>query len=91
MYLFLSELGLHCCVWAFSYCSEWGILFSCSMQISLVVMRGSRVHDSVVVAYRLGCPTACGIFLDQGLNPCPLHWLADSCPWDYQGILMCFI
>ena len=21
---------------------------------------------------------ACGVFLDQGLNPCPLHWQADS-------------
>ena len=29
---------------------------------------------SVVVAHRLICPTAYGIFLDQGLNPCPLHW-----------------
>ena len=26
----------------------------------------------------LSCPTACGIFPDQGLNPCPLHWQADS-------------
>ena len=27
---------------------------------------------SVVVAHTLSCPTARGIFLDQGLNPCPL-------------------
>ena len=26
------------------------------------------------------CPVACGIFLDQGSNPCPLHWQADSYP-----------
>ena len=25
--------------------------------------------DSVVVAYELSCSVACGIFLDQGLNP----------------------
>ena len=25
--LFLAALGLHCCVWAFSSCSEWGLLF----------------------------------------------------------------
>ena len=27
---------------------------------------------------------ACGIFLDQGLNPCPLHWQAYSYPL-HQG------
>ena len=35
---------------------------------------------SVVVAHRLSCPEACGIFLDQELNPCPLHWQAASYP-----------
>ena len=24
------------------------------------------------------CSTVCEIFLDQGLNPCPLHWQAES-------------
>ena len=33
---------------------------------------------SVVVAHGLSCSTACGIFPDQGSNPCPLHWQADS-------------
>ena len=28
---------------------------------------------------------ACGIFLDQGSNPCPLHWQEDSLPLSYQG------
>ena len=32
---------------------------------------------SVVVAYRLSCPMARGIFPDQGSNLCPLHWQAD--------------
>ena len=39
---------------------------------------GSRLMGSVVVAHGLSCSTACGIFPDQGLNPCPLHWEADS-------------
>ena len=26
----------------------------------------------------LSCSTACGIFPDQGSNPYPLHWQADS-------------
>ena len=28
---------------------------------------------------------AYGIFLDQGSNPCPLHWQMDSKPLDHQG------
>ena len=39
---------------------------------------GSRRVGSVVVAHRLSCSAACGIFPDQGSNPCPLHWQADS-------------
>ena len=29
------------------------------------------------MAHGLSCSAACGIFLDQGSNPCPLHWQAD--------------
>ena len=39
---------------------------------------GSRCAGSVVVAHGPSCSTACGIFPDQGSNPCPLHWQADS-------------
>ena len=35
--------------------------------------------------HRLSCPAACGIFLDQGLNLCPLHWQVDSQPLHLQG------
>ena len=40
----------------------------------------SEHTGSVVVAHGLGCSEACGIFLEQGLNPRPLHWQADSYP-----------
>ena len=33
---------------------------------------------SVVVVHGLSCSLACGIFPDQGANPCALHWQADS-------------
>ena len=33
---------------------------------------------SVVVAHELSCSVACGIFLDQELNLCPLHGQVDS-------------
>ena len=46
---------------------------------------GSRCAGSVVVAHRPSCSAACGIFPDQGSNPCPLHWQADSQPLRHQG------
>ena len=46
---------------------------------------GSRRADSVVVVHGPSCSAACGIFPDQGSNPCPLHWQADSQPLCHQG------
>ena len=46
---------------------------------------GSRRAGSVVVAHGPSCSAACGIFLDQGSNPCPLHQQADSQPLLHQG------
>ena len=52
---------------------------------------GSRRAGSVVVAHGPRCSVACGIFPDQGLNPCPLHWQADSQPLRHQGSPRFFI
>ena len=46
---------------------------------------GSRRAGSVVVAHGPSYSAACGIFPDQGSNPCPLHWQADSQPLRHQG------
>ena len=46
---------------------------------------GSRRAGSVVVAHGPSCSVACGLFPDQGLNPYPLHWQADSQPLRHQG------
>ena len=46
---------------------------------------------SVVVAHGPSCSVACGIFPDQGLNPCPLNWQADSQPLRHQGSPIIFI
>ena len=52
----------------------------------LVVEHGLQVWvTSEVVAPTLSCSAACGILQDQGLNPCPLCWQADSQPLDHQG------
>ena len=67
---FLAALGLCCCMWAFSSCGERGLLFVAVRGLliavaSLVAEHGSRCAGSVVVARRLSCSAACGIFLDQ--------------------------
>ena len=47
---------------------------------------GSRRACSVVVAHGPRSSAACGIFPNQGSNPCSLHWQADSQPLRHQGI-----
>ena len=42
---------------------------------------------SIVLAHGLSCFVACGIFSDQGLNPCLLHWQADSSSLSHKGNL----
>ena len=43
---FLALLGLHCCSWAFSSCSEWGLLSSLVQGLPIAVA-------SLVVEHRL--------------------------------------
>ena len=38
---------------------------------------GVQSTGLIVMAHGLSCSTACGIFPDQGLNLCLLHWQAD--------------
>ena len=54
---------------------------------SVVVVPGLQSTGSIVVAHGLSCYAAYGIFTDQGLNPCLLHWQADSFPPSQQGRL----
>ena len=51
----------------------------------LLPSTGSRRAGSVIVAHGPSCSVACGIFPDQGSNPCLLHWQADSQPLRHQG------
>ena len=44
----------------------------------VVAQRLWSMPASVAVSQGLSCPMACGIFPDQGSNPCPLHWQVDS-------------
>ena len=54
-------------------------------RLLLLRSTGPRRAGSVIVAHGPSCSAACGIFPDQGSNPCPLHWQADSQPLRHQG------
>ena len=74
--------------WAFSSCSEQGLLprGAHASQCGSVSCGAQALGGALVdVTHGLSCPTACGIFLDKGLNPHRLHGQADSQPLDYQG------
>ena len=60
-----------------SLVAEYGLQ---SVQASVVV-----AYSSGVASYGFSCPEACGIFLDQGSNPCPLHRHVDSQALAHQG------
>ena len=82
-------LGLCFCARAFSSCGKRGPLFIAVrgplLRPLLLQSTGSRRAGSVVVAHGPSCSAACGIFPDQGSNPCPLRWQADSQPLRHQG------
>ena len=51
----------------------------------LLQSTSSRRAGSVIVAHGPSRSAACGILPDQGSNPCPLYWQADSQPLRHQG------
>ena len=57
----------------------------CGVQLQAHGLQQLQHAGSVVVAHGFSCFMACGIFLDQGLNPCPLHWQANSYLLHHQG------
>ena len=77
--------GGHSSLWCVGLSLSWPLLLRST---------GSRHTGSVVVAHRPRCSVACGIFPDQGSNPFPLHYQADSQPLCHQGspiIILVFI
>ena len=52
---------------------------------SVVMVPGLPSTGSIAMAHELSCSTACGIFLDQGLNPCLLHGQVNFLPLSPQG------
>ena len=83
-YLFLVVLCLCCCLSSSLVVAIGG--YCLVAEVSLVAEHGLQSTGSEVV-HRLSCSAApgSGIFLDQGLNLCLLHWQVDSLPLYHQG------
>ena len=67
LFLFLAVLGLCCCVWAFSSCSQRGLLFIVLPRLLTVVAshgveHGLKITGWVVVVHGFSCNMACGVF-----------------------------
>ena len=95
--LVFIALDLHCCVRAFSSCSERGLLFGEVLRLLSVVAslvaehRLQGAQSSAVVAHRYSCSEAWGIFPGPGSNLGPLHWQTDSYPLYQQGNPVLFL
>ena len=90
----VSSLFLKIILFICYFCAESSLLLVVeSRGYSRVAVHGLLItvaspvveHGSVVVVHGLSCSTVCGIFPDQGLNACLLHWQADSLPQSHQG------
>ena len=86
-FLQLWRVGATLCLWCMAF-HHGG--FSCFRaralgHISVVVAPGLQSTGSIVVAHWLSYSAACGVFPDQGWNPCPLHWQVDSLPLSHRG------
>ena len=83
----LGTQALVCAAQSLISCGLWALEYvgsrSCSLQA-----REHRLSSCGTLAW---LPTACATFWDQGSNPCPLHWQADSYPPCHQGSLFLFI
>ena len=83
-WVFVSVRGLSPVAASGGHSSSWCTGLSLSRPLPLR-STGSRCAGSAVVAHGPSCSAACGIFPDQGSNPCPLHRQADSQPLHHQG------
>ena len=80
--------------WCSGFSMPWSVWFraqalgrpgfgTCSSWAQELQLSGSST-GSIVVVHGLSCSVACGVFSDQGSNPCLLHWQVDSLPLDRQ-------
>ena len=70
----------------FFFLAESSLLFQ---ELSLVKVTGGYALGVAVL--RLSYSAACGIFPDQGLNPCLLPWQVDSYPLGHWRSPICWV
>ena len=78
----MEVLRLHCCTQGFSSSGELGATLVAVHELLSVVasvvaepgLQGPRTQD----LWLTGLVVPCGIFLDPGSKPCPLHWQVNS-------------
>ena len=82
-------MGLHCCTWAFSSCSERGLLFVAVRGLLIAVAslccgaRALGARTSVVVAHGLN---SCGLrALERRLSSCGAQAYLPHGMWDLPG------
>ena len=83
-WVFFSVRGLSPVAASGGHSSSWCTGLPLSRPL-LLRSTGSRRAGPVIVAHGPSCSAARGILPDQGSNPCPLHWQADSQPLRHQG------
>ena len=83
-WVFVSVRGLSLVVASGGHSSSRCAGLSLSRPL-LLWSTGSRRAGSAIVAHGPSRSATCGIFPDQGSNPCPLHWQADSQPLRHEG------
>ena len=83
-WVFVSVRGLSLAVASGDHSSSRCAGLSLSRPL-LLWSTGSRHAGSAIVAHGPSCSAACGILPDQGPNPRPPHWQADSQPLRHQG------
>ena len=79
-FLFIYLFYLWLC-WVFAAVHGLSLVVASRVYSLTAVPCGTRargVQALVVVVHRFSCPATCGTLPDQGSDPCPLHWQADS-------------
>ena len=102
IYLFLAVLGLRCCSPAFSVCGAWGLLFvvrclGVALQWLLLWQNPDSRHmrfgscgaRALELRFHSCSFVACGLFLEEGSNLCPLRWQAESHPLHHPESPIC--
>ena len=78
LFFFFNKVIYFQLCWVFVAAHRFSLVVVCGLLVavaSLVAEHRLQSSQALVgfVVHGLNCPVACGIFSDQGLNPCSLH------------------